>query len=86
MTLSLEPGHVSIRNCVRQYLKLPVSIHSHITEEIYQLSREKENKNVLNREMKPQETKVHYIIPESHTYLLVKSDLLLPALFLRARI
>ena len=63
MTLSLEPGHVSIRNCVRQYLKLPVSTHSCITDEVYQLSRVKENKNVLNREMKPQETKVHYIIP-----------------------
>lgn len=52
MTLSLEPGHVSIGNWVRQYLKylkIPASTHSHITEEIYQLSREKENKNVLEK-------------------------------------
>ena len=50
MILSLEPGHVSIRNWVRQYLKylkIPVLTDSHITEEIYQLLREKENKNVL---------------------------------------
>lgn len=47
MTLSLEPGPVSIRNWVRQclkYLKIPVLTDSHITEEIYQSSREKENK------------------------------------------